>query len=221
MTGEGLHTLRHMSSRIPPSLAWLVKRRRAVAGLLNVAMKRREQRQAAHEKHQQQNDTEIAALQRDLAALDQTIGLHEILIDTTKLGSTRVQLSPRLTEHGTMTRAILAALAQARPHAMTTYAVVSAVCMRCDLHPNADEYADIRYRVRHRLKVLVREGRVARLHAPYSNTEGLWRDAGVAKGPSTGQPAGHPVSTNPPTTPWESTFGPMSHPKGPTGRPIT
>jgi hypothetical protein len=86
-----------MSTRIPPALAWLVKRRRSVAGLLDKATKRQAESQAAYQAEQAQLSLQIGALQRDLAALDQTIGLHDVVIDTTKLGATRIQLAPRLT----------------------------------------------------------------------------------------------------------------------------
>jgi hypothetical protein len=149
-----------MSTNIPPALDWLVKRRRAVAGLLDKATKRETQLQAAYEADQEQLKLQISALQKDLAALDQTIGLHEILIDTSKLGATHVQLAPRLTAYAKMTRAVLTALRNARPEPMTTDAIVSSVCIQCDLHPDAAEYVDMRRRVRHRLKSLVADGKV-------------------------------------------------------------
>lgn len=187
-----------MSTNIPPSLAWLVRRRRAIAGLLDQATKRQAQLQAGYEADQEQLKLQICALQQDLAAVDQTIGLHEILIDTTQLGATRVQLAPRLTDYGAITRAVLTVLRKARPQTMTTDAIVSSVCVQCDLRPDTAEYADIRLRVRQRLKTLANEGKVSRLHAPYSNTGGLWRAAGVEDGSATQEcerlaPYGPPV----------------------------
>ncbi len=169
-----------MSNRIPPSLAWLVKRRRSVAGLINVAEKRRKQFMEDHEKQLrtfiQQSDIELRALQGNLSALDHTISQHEIAIDTTKLGATQVQMSPRHAGHGAMTRAIRAALAQAYPKALTTDSVAAFVCTYCQLTPNEQEYEHIRYRIRMRLKCLVAEGRITRLHSSIGNTIGLWRD---------------------------------------------
>ena len=169
-----------MSDRIPPSLSWLVKRRRSVAGLISVAEKRREQFIQDHEKQLKdfirQSDIELRALQVNLSALDRTICQHEIPIDTTKLGATRVQQTQRHASYGAMTRSIRAALALAHPRALTTDSVTAFVCTHCQLTPSEQEYVHIRYRVRIRLKCLVAEGKALRLHTTLGNKIGMWRD---------------------------------------------
>lgn len=173
-----------MSSRIPPSLAWLVKRRRAVAGLIEKAEKNRATLVAELEKRQQkalqQMDLEIQALHMNLSALDQTIQQHEILIDTEKLGATRIQTVPRHTGHGAMTRAIHTALAQACPKALSTDAIAAFVCTYCELQLSPEEFRQLRYSVRVRLKALVAEGEVARLHPSQGGISGLWCHTSIA-----------------------------------------
>jgi len=169
-----------MSDRIPPSLSWLVKRRRSVAGLIHVAEKRREQFLQDHEKQLRdfirQSDVELSALHANLSALDRTICQHQIPIDTTKLGATRVQQTQRHASYGAMTRSIRAALALAYPKALTTDSVTAFVCTYCQLTPTEEEYQHIRYRVRVRLKCLVAEGKARSLHPTLGSTIGRWCD---------------------------------------------
>lgn len=63
-----------MSSRIPPSLNWLINKRARLAGDITKAEKR------ANELYRLKLK-EIEVLRRDLSIIDATIRLHEIQID--------------------------------------------------------------------------------------------------------------------------------------------
>ncbi len=178
--------LEAMHDRIPPSLAWLVKRRKGLAGQLELARRSIQHRRDDLAQAERLADLEIAALSRHLEAVDQAIRLHQIIVDPTKLTSTRVQVNPRRSSYGGMTAAIYGALKGAAPKALTTDQVMAFVMGACDFGAVPEDYEDVRLKLRKRMRSLVAQGKITRLHAPYSggHAQGLWCVA-----PSTSEPA--------------------------------
>jgi hypothetical protein len=123
---------------------------------------------------------ESNAWQRKLESIDETIRLHEIVIDTDLLGATRVQSQPRITRYNAITRSIYSALAAASPRALPIETITASVCMDCGVIPSAQEWHSFERRVRERLKVMSRRGQITRLHAPYGCLGGLWCDNSAA-----------------------------------------
>lgn len=182
-----------MHDRIPPALAWLIRRRRSVAGRLElakgIASKNQEQLveiEAAIHAHQQRADQlrqclrrteiDVSALERDLAALDQTLLMHEIHIDPKQLGAIRPRRRLCRSGHGAVTRSIHAALGEVAPRALSTDQVAAFVIAHCDFEFAPEGYSAIRFNIRKRLQRIVQEGNVVRLHARYGGGQkvGMW-----------------------------------------------
>ncbi|MBX3585864.1 MAG: hypothetical protein KF796_04400 [Ramlibacter sp.] len=164
-----------MHDRVPPALAWLVKRRRNIAGRIAEAKNRYAVAEVEYRERLKPVEILIAALEKDLAAVDQTIRLHEIPIDPEALGGTRAQHSPRRHGYAHMTRSIYTHLGSAFPNALDTDQLTARFIADT---PSVvfETFVQVRLKVRRRLRTLVAAGMVQRLHAPYSGakTLGIW-----------------------------------------------
>lgn len=169
-----------MTIRIPPSLKWLVVKRATIAGQINLQAKIFEAEKsdlaAEQAKLAAKHEKTLSPLKRDLAAIDRSIRLHEILINPKLIEATRVQSQPCTTRYGAITKAIYGALALAAPRAATTADVTNYVIAKCGFDDSAEKYQAMRIRIQHRLKDMVRLGTVCRLHTAQGSDHGVWCD---------------------------------------------
>jgi hypothetical protein len=153
---------------------WLVRRCRSIAGRLEVA--RREQRELDYSYKLKSSAVanQIASLEQDLDSIHTAIRLHEVEVDPTKLGALRVQTKPRRNGYGHMSSALLETLAAVFPESLTTDELAARVMANCNFVPVAERYDVLRDKVRKRLRGLVVEGRVNRLHPASGSELGRW-----------------------------------------------
>ena len=163
-----------MHDRIPPSLAWLVKRRRSIAGRLEAARKVKLHLEVEVPKQIAVKAAEIQILERDLAAISAVIQMHEIVVDPNELGTTRVQRRPRRSGYGAMTSAILSCLAKVYPQSLNTDEITAAVSVQCNWTTVQDRF-ESRIPVRKLLGKMSITGKVVRLHAPYGGGHQMGR----------------------------------------------
>lgn len=159
-----------MRTKTPPSLKWLVDRRGRLlhkAKQLEKQAKQKRQRAADH-------DTEKDQVQRDIAAIDRVLSLHEIRIDPVTLGQKGTQTSGRLFPWNHLTRNILACLRSAKGEWCSTTHIMAFVAARASLEVTDDVYAQLRLSIRNRMQNLYRTGRVIRRHAAQTSYEGYW-----------------------------------------------
>jgi hypothetical protein len=167
-----------MTIRIPPSLKWLVVKRATLAGQISLQLKNFEAQigelEAKQEKLVSKKNKTLTALRRDLAAIDRSIRMHEILINPKLIEATRVQSQPCKTAHGSITKAIYKVLALSAPKAATTGDVTDYVIENCGFDKSPAKYQSVRIKVQHRLKDLVKQGSVCRLHSARGANLGVW-----------------------------------------------
>lgn len=153
--------------RLPSSLKWLIDQRARVAGEIEKI-----ERLAA--KCQRLLD-EVRPLQDLLAAIDQTLGLHDIVVDVSLIQSIKSHDVRINLPHGELTRSILLCLRINDGIPMSTDALTAFVAARyADLEGTAIPVATLRRSVRYRLKNLCREGLVVSTHTHGSRQAGFW-----------------------------------------------
>ncbi|MGQ5524776.1 hypothetical protein ACUHMQ_16155 [Chitinimonas sp. PSY-7] len=156
-----------MAARIPPSLAWLIDKRSRLGAELQKA--REAVDRAKHLIH------ELEALELDLAALDRTLAMHEIVID-------KDLIEPRLSQprriglkHGELTHALLAIIREHDGEPVPMMLLIEEVAKR---HPHLwgrlEAKHQLRESVRYRLKGLAQK-KVLQRHPPLEgSTDRRW-----------------------------------------------
>lgn len=175
----------------PPSLKWLIRLRARTAGEIERIEQAEQQRQLRVNGEITRLQTQLCQMQdeatfttrvyketllslrSELAATDAVLSKHEIVIDPRIIAPVRPHINDAVGEHGEMTRYILEALRKRRPSATTTE-VVAYVSIRLGLDLDDSKMQELRLNVRRRMRTLVSEARVRRLHATTSNLEGRW-----------------------------------------------
>jgi len=160
-----------MTWRTPSALKWLITKRSRFSGAL---LKLDDERARLCDKIASL-DCRAAALHKQLAALDETIGLHEIPVDPEDIRPVRPHARARLLPHGQMSRIIFAELRLAGDWLSTTE-VVARILQHL---PERERFplVPIRHCVRKRLRTLARKGLLDR------HTDGI-SAAGVTNGNS-------------------------------------
>lgn len=189
--------------KTPSSLKWLLDRRARIAGEIAKAQDAEDERlqslrvelariDALRAKLVQASDRMALAhnslrdaLIRDLAAIDQVLQLHEVSIDLSLLPPVRGHNRIAATDHGQMTRLIFACLRSSGGKACTTTQVALYVASKLGSTGRTENFDDLRYRVRCRLKRLVYDHRLERLHEVKGRIEGSWRLPAVSSRPET------------------------------------
>jgi len=153
--------------RLPSSLKWLIDRRARIAGEIDKV-----ERLAA--KCQRLLD-EMRSLQDLLAAVDQTLGLHDVAVEVSLIPPIRSQEVRINLPHGELTRSILLCLRLSDGMPESTHEIAAFIVARhTNLDCGASSAATLRRSVGYRLKNLCHDGLVVRHHALGGNQEGIW-----------------------------------------------
>ena len=157
-----------MSTRIPPSLAWLIDKRARLDAELQKAQ------QAADNAKRLLADLE--ELKHNLDAIDRALGLHELQVDTSLIAPKGTHAIRTKLPYGALTSTLLQYLRRSKSKVVPTTELATLIATQ---YPEfAAQYPDeqsFRLVVRRRLKNLAHEGIVERMHLEGKNTEGLWR----------------------------------------------
>lgn len=170
--------------KIPSSLKWFLNRRARIASEISKAQDAENDRLQAVQAKLAQVDAQRAklvrasdrmalahkslcdALSRDLTAIDQVLQLHEVSIDRSLLPPVRGHNRIAATDHGQMTRLIFACLQSRNGKACTTTQVALYVASKLGSTGRTENFDDLCYRVRYRLKELVSKQPLAECTRP-------------------------------------------------------
>ena len=168
MNGQGVSTLlRRMTTRTPSSLKWMIDLRARLSGEIKKAelATTRATRLLG----------ELKRIQKDLRAVDRTLGLHDIKVDVSLIQPVQSHSGRIDLPYGELTRSVLFCLRLNPDRPMRTFEIVAFVAARCaDLDAPQQSTDKLHASVRHRLKNLVAEGIVERHHPMTGSAEGMW-----------------------------------------------
>ena len=159
-----------MSTRIPPSLKWLVNKRARLAN--EIARSQRDAGDRALDLAVLEAKTSM--LREDLASIDRALSMHEVLIRPESIAPIQTPRFGRLFSYNHMTRVILAYLRSRRSAWCSTTEIVAVVIRADDQSQAAEHHPSMRLAVRRRLRALRAAGRIAGRHVAKSNLEGYW-----------------------------------------------
>ena len=148
--------------RTPSSMAWLIGKRARLKGQLD-RLKR----------VQQALPDQITALEKELAALDAVIPLHEVKVDP-KVIKGCAPKGPNLAASGELTRFLLRVLREAEGKPLYTAEIAMRFAREHDIRFDQIPSAELMDRVGKRLRVLVQKGLVRRHHKLRTRDPGLW-----------------------------------------------
>lgn len=164
-----------MSTRIPPSLKWLIDKR----ARLDAEIKKTDASLAKAKVLIK----ELAALKKDLKAIDHTLSLHEIQVDLALIQPVKTNHKRVDLPHGELTRCILECLRKnsgTRP--VPKSEIDSFILSR---HPHLasghEQRVQLYQSIHSRLKNLAAEGVIQRHHNLVTCTEGLWSLPRISK----------------------------------------
>ena len=166
--------------RVPPSLNWLLDNRRRIAGQIQKIEEKIERFSLKYarakiivDQHDIQLPRLLRALKSDMAALDQTISLHQIEVDAAAIPPLREQV--RRVRFGNMMPTIYDCFALAPREWLTTNEIASFVTSK--RYPGIRDYEFPEYRdaVRRQLKAMSKRGIAEEMHAKGLRRESLWR----------------------------------------------
>lgn len=156
-----------MAPKIPSSLKWLIDKRARLDAEIKKTW--------ASLSSAKQLIEELSKLEDDLAAIDRSLGLHEIKVQLEHIQPVRSHYVRVDLPRGELTRSILLCLRLREGAPARMGEIVSFIEARHgDLSASVSNRAVFHRSVHNRLKALFREGRLKRHHPPSSNTEGLW-----------------------------------------------
>jgi hypothetical protein len=156
-----------MTPKIPSSLKWLIDKRARLEGEI-----RKTRATLATAK---QLIEELSKLEEDLAAIDRSLGLHEIQIQIEHIQPIRSHYVRIKLPRGELTKSILLCLRlrEGVPASMTEIAAFIEA-RHGDLSASVGSRVALHRSVHTRLKTLFSEGKLERHHDPSSNREGIW-----------------------------------------------
>lgn len=163
-----------MNTRIPSSLKWLIDKR----ARLDAEVQKTRSSLATAKKLIK----ELSEIEKDLKAIDKTLELHEISVDTSLISPVKSHYNRVNLPHGELTKSILTCLRQSKDNQPVSKSEI--VQFIKSTHPELIDELEVRTwlstSVRYRLKCLYREGVIQRHHVPFSKVkEGLWSLAPV------------------------------------------
>ena len=156
-----------MTTRIPPSLKWLINKRARLLGDIAKAEKELIALPALKEK-------QLTVLRQDLTVIDNTIRLHDIPIDPDLIQPINGHDKGRFLKHGNLTRSILACLKHFHPKPVTTTEIAIIIGEKLGIDCLNAEFPTLRTSVRYRLKNMCKNGSVARVHVAATRQKGTW-----------------------------------------------
>ncbi|HMN13634.1 MAG TPA: hypothetical protein PKD55_15050 [Bellilinea sp.] len=156
-----------MSQRIPSSLKWLIDKRARIDAEIK--------KTRASLKTAEALIKELSVLEVDLAAIDRSLGLHEIKIEVENIPPIRSNYVRIKLPHGELTRSILLCLRlkEGTPASMSTIAAF-VEARHADLTAEKECRTALHRTIHYRLKNLCRSGVLQRHHPAETNGEGLW-----------------------------------------------
>jgi hypothetical protein len=156
-----------MSTRISSSLKWLIDKRARLAGEIERTAKVAKRAAALVE--------ELRDLERTLAAIDESLKLHEVQIEVDYIKPVRSIYRRMGLPHGELTRSILCCLKAANGQMVSTTQITAYVTRRSkEIDLGGGDLSDLRNCVRMRLKNLSYQGLV-KSHRPRGGPhEGYW-----------------------------------------------
>jgi hypothetical protein len=157
-----------VTPKIPSSLKWLIDKR----ARLEAEVRKTE----ASIGRAKSLIEELSSLKDSLAAIDQTLGMHEIRIDINLIQPVRSHYVRVNLPYGVLTRTILMCLRlRAGEGPVSMSEIVSFIEARyADLSVQPKRRLTLSRAVHNRLKNLFHRGVIQRHHSPDENKEGLW-----------------------------------------------
>lgn len=156
-----------MAPKIPSSLKWLIDKRARLDAEIT--------KTRASLSYAKKLIEELSKLEDDLAAIDRSLGLHEIKVQVEHIQPIRSHYVRLNLPRGDLTKSILLCLRLREGAPARMGEIVSFIEARHgDLSASVGNRGVFHRSVHNRLKALFREGRLMRHHPPSSNTEGLW-----------------------------------------------
>ena len=178
---------------IPSSLKWLIDLRARTAGEIDRLKLKESQRiqfveaefAGLESKLQRLRENTDAAshayintlhlLENELIAIDTVLSQHELAIGPELISPIQSHVNTAPGDHGAMTRAIFESFRVYPLPSLSTTQIVGHVLTRLGLQVEGQEAQDYRLRIRKRMRTLVAEDKLTRLHHPKSTLEGRWR----------------------------------------------
>jgi hypothetical protein len=164
-----------MSTRIPPSLAWLIDKRARLVGKIQKASKIID--------HAHKLAIEVSNMRADLAAIDRALKLHDIQVDAECISpiAPRKQQRIRLS-HGELTRVLLLFLRENGGDPLSTDALTKMLIERCiNLQEKSPDplalqiaFKKLRLSVRYRLKALASDAIIMRAPCASGSRAARW-----------------------------------------------
>ncbi|NQD37789.1 hypothetical protein HPT27_12200 [Permianibacter sp. IMCC34836] len=168
MFGEGFVNLPIiMRTRTPPTLFWLLDKRARLSGKIAYIEDKLQTFAVLAEKAQR--------LKKDLEVIDHTISLYEIPVDPTMVQPIKPILNSRLLAWGRMTRAIYMCLASDKEKAFKVLEIATFVIHNEGVEFSEVEFVEFRKAIRHRLRNLLRDGKVTRLNGREGLRDPYWQ----------------------------------------------
>lgn len=156
-----------MAQRIPSSLKWLIDKRARIDAEIK--------KTRASLKTAEALIKELSGLEEDLAAIDRSLGLHEIKIEVENIPPVRSHYVRIKLPHGELTRSILLCLRLQEGTPVSMSAIAAFIEARhADLTAEKESRAALHRTIHYRLKNLYRSGVLQRHHPAETNSEGLW-----------------------------------------------
>lgn len=158
-----------MSTRIPPSLKWLIDKRARVSGEIE---KTKKSLKTAH-----QLIDELKELEDTLSAIDKTFELHEIQIDKSLIRPINSKYLRLKIPYGGINNAIITCLKLYKSDFPVPKADILnfVIAKYYDYEVDAVPGKQIARCVHNGLNRLYHAGTIVRCHNPKSNDEGLWK----------------------------------------------
>lgn len=156
-----------MPPRIPSSLKWLIDKRARLDAEI--------QRTKASLATAKALIEELSKLETDLAAIDRSLRLHEIQVDTDNIRPVRSHYIRIKLPHGELTRSILLCLRKRRGEPVSKSEIAAYIEARhFDLTLSQGTRRLLLSSIHNRCKNLCRDGILKRHHSPDTGEEGLW-----------------------------------------------
>lgn len=160
-----------MSNRVPAALNWLVNKRARIQGEI---LRAEDELKNKLEEIEVLSST-IQKVRIDLAAIDRTLGMHEVKIDPNNISPIRSHVEERKIKHGEITRKIFICLRQENGNEIFTSQIAISVGLALDQeYEDEKQFQVFKDVVRKRLKTLCSEGRVKRIRRSRGTSENSW-----------------------------------------------
>lgn len=157
-----------MSPKIPSSLKWLIDKRARLEAEIQKTESSLAKAKVLIE--------ELSTLKDSLAAIDQTLSIHEINVDVCLISPIRSHYVRINLPHGELTRSILLCLRLHQENApiRTSEIVAFLEARHADLAAKPEKRPILNRSVQNRLNSLAREGVIQRYHLSKTGGEGSW-----------------------------------------------